>query len=253
MATMTTEGVVGGRLGAGGLRQEFRRPDAAADASTRPSSNRRGATSATTRPAFRPVPTSIDIPLFIRQIGAGNDLGAAETILSANILGGMCARVCPTEELCEEACVREHAEGKPVKIGALQRHATDALMQTGQHPFVRQAPTGRRGRGGRGRPGGPLLRASAGRARPRGDAVRCPAEARRPQRIWHRGLQDAGRFRAIRGGFHPRHRRHRGEAGRRSSAPTSISPPCASSSTRCSSAWASAGSTRSRACATMPT
>ena len=40
----------------------------------------------------------------------------------------MCARVCPTETLCEEACVREHAEGKPVKIGLLQRYATDALM-----------------------------------------------------------------------------------------------------------------------------
>ena len=35
-----------------------------------------------------------------------------------NIMGGMCARVCPTEMLCEEACVREAAEGKPVKIGA---------------------------------------------------------------------------------------------------------------------------------------
>lgn len=82
-------------------------------------------------------PTSIDIPLFIREIASGNDLGAAETILSANILGGMCARVCPTETLCEEACVREHAEGKPVKIGLLQRHATDRLMESGKQPFKR--------------------------------------------------------------------------------------------------------------------
>ena len=59
-------------------------------------------------------------------------IGAAETILDANILGGMCARVCPTETLCEEACVREAAEGKPVKIGLLQRYATDALMAHGQ-------------------------------------------------------------------------------------------------------------------------
>ena len=44
-------------------------------------------------------PTSIDIPLFIREISTGNNLGAAETILSANIMGGMCARVCPTETL----------------------------------------------------------------------------------------------------------------------------------------------------------
>ena len=89
-------------------------------------------------------PTSIDIPLFIREIAAGNPLGAAETILSANIMGGMCARVCPTETLCEEACVREKAEGKPVRIGLLQRHAVDAQMATGKTPFARKAPTGKR-------------------------------------------------------------------------------------------------------------
>jgi dihydropyrimidine dehydrogenase (NAD+) subunit PreT len=89
-------------------------------------------------------PTSIDIPMFIRQIASGNAIGAAETILSANIMGGMCARVCPTETLCEEACVREAAEGQPVKIGLLQRYATDALMASGKTPFKRGAPTGKR-------------------------------------------------------------------------------------------------------------
>jgi dihydropyrimidine dehydrogenase (NAD+) subunit PreT len=89
-------------------------------------------------------PTSIDIPMFIRQIAAGNAIGAAETIFSANIMGGMCARVCPTETLCEEACVREAAEGQPVKIGLLQRHATDALMALGKTLFRRGAPTGKR-------------------------------------------------------------------------------------------------------------
>ncbi|MCE7028631.1 NAD(P)-dependent oxidoreductase [Jiella avicenniae] len=95
-------------------------------------------------PCMQACPTGIDIPLFIREIQAGNPIGAAKTILSANILGGMCARVCPTETLCEEVCVREVAEGKPVQIGLLQRHATDALMATGNHPFRRAAPTGRR-------------------------------------------------------------------------------------------------------------
>ncbi|MER2508481.1 NAD(P)-dependent oxidoreductase [Amaricoccus sp.] len=89
-------------------------------------------------------PTSIDIPLFIRQIATGATGAAARTIFSQNILGGMCARVCPTETLCEEACVREAAEGKPVEIGRLQRHATDALMARGGHPFARAAATGRR-------------------------------------------------------------------------------------------------------------
>ena len=95
-------------------------------------------------PCVTACPTSIDIPLFIREILTGNPKGAAETILSSNILGGMCARVCPTETLCEEACVREAAEGKPVRIGELQRYATDVLMQSGEHPFTRAPSTGKR-------------------------------------------------------------------------------------------------------------
>jgi glutamate synthase (NADPH/NADH) small chain len=94
-------------------------------------------------PCQQACPTAIDIPLFIRQIGAGNPQGAAETIFQQNILGGMCARVCPTETLCEEACVREAAEGKPVKIGLLQRFATDALMWSGRQPFQRAPATGK--------------------------------------------------------------------------------------------------------------
>ena len=89
-------------------------------------------------------PTSIDVPLFIRQIAAGNREGAARTIFDANIMGGMCARVCPTETLCEEACVREAAEGKPVVIGLLQRYATDAVIDSGKSPYARGAPTGKR-------------------------------------------------------------------------------------------------------------
>ncbi|KKN87185.1 hypothetical protein LCGC14_0260310 [marine sediment metagenome] len=95
-------------------------------------------------PCMTACPTSIDIPLFIREIQAGNPTGAAKTILSSNILGGMCARVCPTETLCEEVCVREMAEGKPVKIGLLQRFATDVLMDKGEHPFTRAVSTGKR-------------------------------------------------------------------------------------------------------------
>ena len=87
-------------------------------------------------------PTSIDVPLFIRQIATGNPLGSAKTILDANIMGGMCARVCPTETLCEEVCVREIAEGDPIEIGRLQRYATDALMASGRQPYRRGAATG---------------------------------------------------------------------------------------------------------------
>jgi dihydropyrimidine dehydrogenase (NAD+) subunit PreT len=94
-------------------------------------------------PCIAACPTGIDIPLFIRQISTGNALAAAKTILDANIMGGMCARVCPTETLCEQACVREASEGAPVKIGLLQRHATDALLATGRQPYRQGAPTGR--------------------------------------------------------------------------------------------------------------
>lgn len=95
-------------------------------------------------PCITACPTSIDIPLFIRQIATDTPDAAAMTIFHANILGGMCARVCPTEQLCEGACVRMEAEGKPVEIGALQRYATDGLMAQGSHPFKRAAPTGKR-------------------------------------------------------------------------------------------------------------
>lgn len=94
-------------------------------------------------PCIAACPTDIDIPLFIRQIATGTPDAAAKTILSQNIMGGMCARVCPTETLCEEACVREAAEGKPVIIGQLQRYATDHLQQQGIHPFSRAAVTGK--------------------------------------------------------------------------------------------------------------
>ena len=94
-------------------------------------------------PCITACPTDIDIPLFIRQIATGTPEAAARTILSQNILGGMCARVCPTETLCEEACVREAAEGQPVDIGRLQRFATDTIMRSASHPFQRAAETGK--------------------------------------------------------------------------------------------------------------
>ncbi|WP_175772794.1 NAD(P)-dependent oxidoreductase [Paraburkholderia phenazinium] len=94
-------------------------------------------------PCIQACPTQIDIPSFIRKIGNGNLKGAAVDILSANPLGGMCARVCPTEILCEGACVRNHQDEKPVAIGALQRHATDWAMARGEVLFKRAAETGR--------------------------------------------------------------------------------------------------------------
>lgn len=93
-------------------------------------------------PCIDACPTGIDIPLFIRKINSGNHHGAAKEILSANILGGSCARVCPTETLCEQACVRNTCEEVPVEIGRLQRFAVDNLDRTLPYPFSRADNTG---------------------------------------------------------------------------------------------------------------
>jgi len=95
-------------------------------------------------PCIKACPTAIDIPTFIHQIRTENLKGSAHTILSANIMGGTCGRACPTEILCEEACVLNARGEEPVKIGALQRHAVEALMaKDGTHPFSRAAASGK--------------------------------------------------------------------------------------------------------------
>jgi glutamate synthase (NADPH/NADH) small chain len=80
-------------------------------------------------PCTTACPTGIDIPDFIQKIRSDNLKGSAYTILSENIMGGMCARVCPTEVLCEQACVRNTHEEQPVRIGLLQRFATDPVFK----------------------------------------------------------------------------------------------------------------------------
>lgn len=76
-------------------------------------------------PCTRACPTHIDVPRFIRQILHNDPAGAARTILDANIFGGSCARVCPTQVLCEGACVVNTSLRAPIQIGRLQRYACD--------------------------------------------------------------------------------------------------------------------------------
>jgi dihydropyrimidine dehydrogenase (NAD+) subunit PreT len=95
-------------------------------------------------PCTTACPTGIDIPAFIQKIRSDNVRGSARTILEENIMGGMCARVCPTEVLCEEACVRNTHEDKPVEIGLLQRYATDPVIDAGTQLFERAPSTGKR-------------------------------------------------------------------------------------------------------------
>ncbi len=95
-------------------------------------------------PCTTACPTGIDIPGFIQKIRSDNIKGSAHTILRENIMGGMCARVCPTEVLCEEACVRHTHEDKPVNIGLLQRYATDPVFDENVLLFERGPESGKR-------------------------------------------------------------------------------------------------------------
>ena len=97
-------------------------------------------------PCIMACPTGIDIPGFIKKIANGNLVGSARVILESNILGASCARVCPTEVLCEGACVMLDRDEKPIKIGRLQRYATDALWEKKANPFPEwPKPNGEKG------------------------------------------------------------------------------------------------------------
>jgi len=93
-------------------------------------------------PCATACPTDIDIPGFIQKIRSNNVKGSAQTILNENIMGGMCSRVCPTEVLCEEVCVRTTLEGQPVRIGLLQRYATDSIITDNLQLFERGPASG---------------------------------------------------------------------------------------------------------------
>ncbi len=90
-------------------------------------------------PCIKACPTGIDIPGFIKKIATGNLRGSARTILEANILGASCARVCPTQELCEGACVLHDLHEEPIDIGRLQRHATDFVVMEEDGPDLFEA------------------------------------------------------------------------------------------------------------------
>ena len=86
-------------------------------------------------PCIQACPTSIDIPLFIKQIHTDNITGASKTIFDANWLGNACGIVCPTGVLCEGACVYNHQDVSPIQIGRLQNYATNKTMDAGKEIF----------------------------------------------------------------------------------------------------------------------
>lgn len=93
-------------------------------------------------PCITACPTGIDIPSFIKKIASGNLKGSAKTIMTENAVGASCARVCPTEELCEGACVLNYST-KPIMIGNLQRYATDWAIKNEQVLFKRGKTNGK--------------------------------------------------------------------------------------------------------------
>lgn len=95
-------------------------------------------------PCMRACPTHIDVAKFIRQILHDNTLGAAKTIFTENVFGGSCGRACPTEVLCEGACVDRTLLKEPIHIGRLQRYATDHAQDRKIQFFEAGAPTGRK-------------------------------------------------------------------------------------------------------------
>lgn len=95
-------------------------------------------------PCVTACPSDIDIPLFIRQINNGNVDGASKTIYSNNYFGNICGKVCPTEELCEGACVYNHQGVKPIEIGRLQSYATTSTIAKNKPLFSVGKSNGKR-------------------------------------------------------------------------------------------------------------
>ncbi|WP_324676997.1 FAD-dependent oxidoreductase [Hymenobacter sp. GOD-10R] len=95
-------------------------------------------------PCINACPSGIDIPQFIRQINTGNVTGAAKTIYEANYFGNACGKVCPTEVLCEGACVYNAQDMKPIEIGRLQSFATRQVIESDRKLFGPGVPNGRK-------------------------------------------------------------------------------------------------------------
>lgn len=94
-------------------------------------------------PCSKACPAGTDPAKFIRSVRFRNFKGAAETIRENNILGAVCARVCPTEKYCQEGCSRSGID-KPIDIGRIQRYVTDFEAAIGMKILEKSAPNGKK-------------------------------------------------------------------------------------------------------------
>lgn len=82
-----------------------------------------------TAPCQRTCPAEIDIPEYIRQISAGDYLGAVRVIKEKNPFPLVCGWLCPAP--CEAQC-RRHLVDEPVTINALKKFVSTYEKETGK-------------------------------------------------------------------------------------------------------------------------
>ena len=94
-------------------------------------------------PCSAACPAGTDPAKFIRSVRFRNLKGAAETIRENNAIGGICARVCPTERYCQQACSRCGID-RPIDIGGIQKFITDFEEKTGMEILKKGEPNGKK-------------------------------------------------------------------------------------------------------------
>jgi len=95
-------------------------------------------------PCTKSCPTGINVPKFIKQITTDNIKGSAYTILSSNIMGAGCSKVCPVEKLCEGACVYNLMHEEAIPIAKLQRYSTEKALEKNWNLFERKPAVGKK-------------------------------------------------------------------------------------------------------------
>jgi glutamate synthase (NADPH/NADH) small chain len=83
-------------------------------------------------------PVNVEIPEFIKAIGAGDMPEAVRILKNRNSLPGICGRVCPQESQCEMTC-NLAKKGGPIAIGRLERYVADWERA---HPEIREQQKG---------------------------------------------------------------------------------------------------------------
>jgi glutamate synthase (NADPH) small chain len=90
-------------------------------------------------------PVNVEIPEFIKAIGAADMPEAVRILKNKNSLPGICGRVCPQESQCEMTC-NLAKKGGPIAIGRLERYVADWERA---HPEIREQQKGQISSNGR--------------------------------------------------------------------------------------------------------